>query len=313
VSTPDGLQQDSLQPDGLQQSEIAIIGRGVESVLRRLIRFLVGTISLTKLHELVNHIYVEELEEKLRRDEPGKAVTKSRMAMNTGLDTRVIARIQSSPGYKKSLVRESEFFRDFTPAAAFLHHWSTDPRFVDAETGMPRRLSVSGPGPSLEEMASTLKLPRGVTLKAVLRQLERSDLIDYDRGTETLTMRTDRYLPSPGKDREGALEIGFLAVCRLMDTVLGNLDEAVPEDQRLYQRVYWITRLPRQQRQAFRQKMVALLDEVEQQGYQQLKIMDQSFDTPSQLTAGFGLYLFEDPFEPMQDRAPQGRSGDSSK
>ena len=50
-------------------ANIAIIGRGVESVLRRLIRFLVGTISLTKLHELIDHIYVEEMEEKLRRAE----------------------------------------------------------------------------------------------------------------------------------------------------------------------------------------------------------------------------------------------------
>lgn len=300
-------------PDGLQQSEIAIIGRGVESVLRRLIRFLVGTISLTKLHELIDHIYVEEMEEKLRRDEPGKAVTKSKMAINTGLDTRVIARIQSSPGYKKSLVNEAEFFRDFTPAVAFLHHWSTDARFVDPETGLPRRLAVSGPTGSLEELAASLKLPRGVTVTAVLRQLERSDLIEHDRESDTITMRTDRYLPSPGKDREGALEIGFVAVSRLMDTVLGNLDEAVPEDQRLYQRVYWITRLPRQQRRAFRKKMVELLDEVERQGYDQLKVMDQTFDTPSQLTVGFGLYLFEDPFEWESVEDGQDRSRESSK
>ena len=301
--------------DGLQQSEIAIIGRGAESVLRRLIRFLVGRISLTKLHELIDHIYVEEMEEKLRRDEPSKAVTKSRMAMNTGLDTRVIARIQCSPGYKKSLVSEAEFFRDFTPAVAFLHHWSTDSRFVDADSGLPRRLAVSGPTGSLEELASTLKLPRGVTVKAVLRQLERSDLIEHDRATDTITMRTDRYLPSPSKDREGALEIGFVAVSRLMDTVLGNLDEAVPEDQRLYQRVYWITRLPRQQRLAFRKKMVELLDEVERQGYQQLKDMDQSFDTASQLSVGFGLYLFEDPFEweDSEGDGAQPRSAASSK
>ena len=253
------------------------------------------------------------MEEKLRRDEPGKAVTNSKMAMNTGLDTRVIARIQSSPGYKKSLVNEAEFFRDFTPAVAFLHHWSTDARFVDPETGLPRRLAVSGPKGSLEELASFLKLPRGVTVKAVLKQLERSDLIEHDRATDTITMRTDRYLPSPSKDREGALEIGFVAVSRLMDTVLGNLDEAVPEDQRLYQRVYWITRLPRQQRQVFRQKMVELLDEAEQRGYEQLKIMDQSFDTPSQLNVGFGLYLFEDPFEWEEMDPDQVRSAESSK
>jgi hypothetical protein len=184
---------------------------------------------------------------------------------------------------------------------------------VDPETGLPRRLAVSGSTGSLEELAGSLKLPRGVTVKAVLKQLERSDLIEHDPATDTITMRTDRYLPSPGKDREGALEIGFVAVSRLMDTVLGNLDEAVPEDQRLYQRVYWITRLPRQQREVFRRKMVALLDEAEQRGYEQLKIMDQPFDTPSQLNVGFGLYLFEDPFEWEEPDTAQGRSAESSK
>jgi hypothetical protein len=85
-----------------------------------------------------------------------------------------------------------------------------------------------------------------------------------------------------------------------MDTVLGNLEPGLPDDQRLYQRVYWINRLPRQQRQRFRKRLGALLDEVEKKGYAELERLDQPFDTPSQLSVGFGLYLFEDPFEPEE-------------
>ncbi len=280
--------------DPLQSSEVAIIGRGVESVLRRLIRFLAGVISLAKLHELIDFIYVEEMDEKLRREHPRRKVTLSTMALNTGLDTRVIRRIQDASGYKRGLLNEAEFFRDFTPAASFLHLWSTDARFVDPDTGLPRPLTVTGDSGSLEALAGLLKLPRGVTIKSVVDQLESSELIHHDRNTGVIEMRVDRYLPSPSKDREGALEIGFVAVSRLIDTVLGNLDPQRPDAERLYQRVYWINRLPRQQREAFRRKMAALLDGVEQAGYRQLEALDQDFDTPSQISAGFGLYLFED-------------------
>lgn len=283
--------------DPLQSSEVAIIGRGVESVLRRLIRFLAGVISLAKLHELIDFIYVEEMDEKLRREHPKRKATLSLMALNTGLDTRVINRIRHSSGYKRGLLNEAEFFRDFTPAASFLHRWSTDARFVDPDTGLPKPLTVTGETGSLEALAALLKLPRGVTIKSVVEQLERSELIHHDRERDIIEMRADRYLPSPSADREGALEIGFLAVSRLMDTVLGNLAPDLPDENRLYQRVYWINRLPPRQREAFREKMVKLLDEVEQAGYRQLESLDQPFDTPGQISAGFGLYLFEDPVE----------------
>jgi hypothetical protein len=287
--------------DTLQQSEVAIIGRGVESVLRRLIRFLAGVISLAKLHELIDFIYVEEMDEKLRRENPKRQVTLSAMAMNTGLDTRVINRITNSRGYRRGLLNEAEFFRDFTPAARFLHLWSTDERFVHPDTGLPRALTVRGKSGSLEEMAGLLKLPRGVTIKSIVDQLEGSELIHHDPETGSIRMRTERYLPSPSKDREGALEIGFLSVSRLIDTVLGNLNEKLPDEQRLYQRIYWTNRLPNQQRQVFREKMSALLDEAEQAGRQQLIDLEQSFDTPSQISAGFGLYLFEDAPDDAQE------------
>ena len=58
--------------------------------------------------------------------------------------------------------------------------------------------------------------------------------------------------------------------------------------------MYWINRLPRQQRRRFRKRLGSLLDEVEQAGYRELQSLDQPFDTPSQISAGFGLYLFED-------------------
>ncbi|KAA9130999.1 hypothetical protein F3N42_11665 [Marinihelvus fidelis] len=277
-----------------EESEVAIIGRGVEAVLRRLVRFLAGRISLTKLHELIDTLYVEELEEKLRRDHPGRQITLAMMALNTGLDTRVINRIRTSPGYRRSLVGEAEFFRNFTPAASFLHLWSTDTRFTDAETGQPQPLAIEGGDASIEALVNTLKLPRGVTVKSVLDQLELSGLVEIDHDAGIVSMRIDRYLPSPDKDREGALEIGFVAVSRLIDTVLGNMDPALSDEDRLFQRVYWIYRLPPHRLAGLRESLVRVLERAEKEGYETLSEYDQDVEAANHIAAGFGLYLFED-------------------
>lgn len=286
------------QREALNSSEVVVISRGVESVLRRLIRFLVGKISLAKLHELINFIYVEEVDEYLRRERPDRQVTLSTMALNTGLDTRVINRIRSSSNYKRGLTNDEEFYRDSTPAASFLHHWSTDARFTDPDTGLPKPLTITGETGSLEELATLLKLPRGVTIKSVAEQLERSELVHLDWERGTVEMRMDWYLPSPDKDREGALDAGFVAVGWLLETVLRNLSADSTPGERLYQRVFWINRLPRQQRAVFRERFVTLLEETEQEGRRLLQELDQPFDTPGRISVGFGLYLFEDPVEP---------------
>jgi len=46
--------------------DVAILTRAVENVFRKLIRMLVGKISLKKLQEMVQEIFVEEAEAKLQ-------------------------------------------------------------------------------------------------------------------------------------------------------------------------------------------------------------------------------------------------------
>ena len=47
--------------------EAAILTRAVENVFRKLIRLLVGRMSLTKLQEMIRIIFVEESELKLKK------------------------------------------------------------------------------------------------------------------------------------------------------------------------------------------------------------------------------------------------------
>ena len=64
--------------------DVAILTRAVENVFRKLVRFLVGRISLVKLQEMIRFIYVEESETKLRQERPNKDIplTKQSAARN---------------------------------------------------------------------------------------------------------------------------------------------------------------------------------------------------------------------------------------
>ena len=52
--------------------DVAILTLAVENVFRKLIRLLIGKISLKKLQEMVQVIFVEEAEANLRQERPGR-------------------------------------------------------------------------------------------------------------------------------------------------------------------------------------------------------------------------------------------------
>jgi len=51
--------------------DVAILTHAVEIVFRKLIRMLIGKISLKKLQEMIQIIFVEEAEAKLKLENPG--------------------------------------------------------------------------------------------------------------------------------------------------------------------------------------------------------------------------------------------------
>ena len=63
--------------------DAAILTRAVENVLRKLIRFLIGRISLVKLQEMIRFIYVEKAERKLKKERPDRNIPLTRLAILT--------------------------------------------------------------------------------------------------------------------------------------------------------------------------------------------------------------------------------------
>ena len=97
--------------------EADLLARAVENVLRKLIRVLVGRITLVKLQEMIRFIYVDETEKKLKSERPGKNVPLTRLALNTGLDTRTLTRVREKL-YGEEKPYGSQFLAELTPESA---------------------------------------------------------------------------------------------------------------------------------------------------------------------------------------------------
>ncbi len=276
----------------LKSQEVTALGAGVASVLRRLVRPLIGVMSLARLEEMLRLVFVEEAEKHLREEFPGRSVPVSQMALLTGLDTRQINKLRQHPGYRSEGERDGDFQSNMTPTTHLLDLWSTDPAYLD-EAGQPLALEVFGEHASLEALMKSSRFIRGVTPRSVADRLVLSGAATED-DSGRLHMVTEKFLPSASSDVEGAIEVGFHAIGRLVDTVIDNLEQLGSDDPRLYQRAYWTNRLAPHRREEFRERLIALMTDFEEQGTALLSDMEMKIESPSQRTAGFGLYEFED-------------------
>lgn len=277
----------------LTAQEINALGVGVETVLRRLIRPLLGSMSLERLEELLRLVFVEEAERHLRREFAGRSSPVSQMALLTGMDTRRLNRLRSGPAYGAEGERGGGFTSNMTPTTHLLDLWSTDPAYLDDDSGQPVTLPVVGPAPSLEALMKSSKFIRGVTPRSVADRLVLSGAAtEGDDGA--LRMVTEKFLPKASGDVEGAIEVGFHAIGRLVDTVITNLENIDRDAPRLYQRAYWTNRLAPHRQDEFRERLTALMSEFEDRATGVLADMEMNIESPSQVTGGFGLYYFED-------------------
>lgn len=273
--------------------EIATLTRSVENVLRKVIRFLVGRISLVKLQEMVRFIYVEEAEDQLRQENPNKNVPLTKLALVTGLDTRTLTRTRNHESYRKPFAQKSSFLREFTPAAAILDEWGSNARFVDPTSGKPLKLTLDQGENSFASLFSESIKARGVTQQSILDRLEDSGAIRHNESEGTVELLKQSYLPTHTADQLGAFEMGYAAAANLMETIVHNF-EAEEHTDKLYQRGVWTHRLPRSKRKELRGVLNGILESTEEKGREVLREFEQETGGPAQITAGISLFYFED-------------------
>jgi hypothetical protein len=274
--------------------DVAVLTYAVENVFRKLIRLLLGKISLKKLQEMIQVIFVEEAEAMLQRERPGKNVPLSTLAVMTGFDTRTLTRIKSEETYLKPFHEEQRFLSEITPECSVLDVWESHSRYRDPKTGMPAVLPMRGEAPSFESLVHEAVPTRGVTVSSFLQRLEASHSVNVDRAAQTVSMINKRFTPFGSKDQTQNARIGMAAVGNLVDTIAHNLKTTPGTGESFYQRGCWTNRLKQSDAERLRSLVKDFLEDTDEAARQLIRPFEQESPARDQVTAGISLFYFQE-------------------
>lgn len=277
----------------MRHQEAAVLTKAVENVCRKLIRFLIGRISLVKLQEIIRYIFIEEIENRLHKENPTKNISLTQLALLSGLDTRTLTKVRNNEKYRQPLHSESAFLDEFTPGASILDTWCSKAPYVDEEQGEPNELDISGSSNSFESLFNESTKSRGITYKSLMNRLIDSGAVELLEGKGKVKLITKTYIPSEANDNLGSIEMGFSAIGNMIDTVTKNIDSPVDEE-RLYQRGTWTLRLNKESQAELRSELKALLKETDLKARKIIESKEDKYSSPEHITAGVSLFYFEE-------------------
>lgn len=270
--------------------EASLLARAVENVFRKLIRFLVGRISLVKLQEMLRHIYVEETELKLQAECPGKNVPLTRLALSTGLDTRALVQIRERVQLGEPRFQQ-QFLSELTPESAVVEAWASRIRLSPAGTDSSV-LDFGSEDAGFESLVRATVPMRGLTTQSILQRLVATRSVEQDREKKKLRLLVDHFSPYLSQDEPNILNAAFSAISNLISTLEHNV--SCPPEEKLFQRQTWTFRLDPADQADFQQAMRAMLERFEKEALQKIEPWEQDAFAPGLVTAGAGFYYFEE-------------------
>lgn len=274
--------------------DAAILTKAVENVFRKLIRFLVGRISLVKLQEMIRFIFVEEAEDKIKKESPNKNVPLTKLALLSGIDTRTLIKVRNSVGYRQPLYQESNFLNEFTPGATILDAWSSRAPYIEVESGEAKSLKITGSKGSFEALFSECIRGRGVTYKSLLHRLIESGSVSIDKKLGTVRLLKKAYLPVDPSDQLGSIQMGFSAIGNMLDTVIHNVESLETGKEKLFQQGAWTYRLSPRNRAEIRNDLRHLLDETDRKAREIICKYEENQMYSKCITSGVSLFYFEE-------------------
>lgn len=264
--------------------EADLLARAVENVFRKLIRFLVGRMSLVKLQEMIRFIYIDEAEKKLQAERPGKNVPLTRLGLLTGLDTRTLTRVREQL-YQGEPQYEPKFLSELTPESAVVEAWA------HLKPGR-RVLKYGREGQGFEKLVRSTIPTRGITIQSIIKRLVDTQSVEQDKENRTLTLLVDHYSPYLSDDEPNMINAAFSAIANLIATIEYNVTG--DRNDRLFQRQAWTFRLAPDDRAGFRGAMRKLLEDYEKKAMRKIEPWEQAGYAEGLVTAGVGLYYFEE-------------------
>ncbi|MFV1977332.1 MAG: DUF6502 family protein [Candidatus Scalindua sp.] len=273
--------------------DFAILTRAVEHVFRNLIRMLIGRMSLKKLLEMIQIIFIEEAESKLGREAPGKNVSLTKLGSLTDLDTRTLTKIRSSYDPGKPIHLDSSFLKGFTPGFKVLDLWMNEKKYMDGNTNKPIPLRFGGKGITFEKLVEEAVSARGVTARSMLERLLENNFVQIDPRNEHIELVKEDYIFLSNEELD-MIDIGFSAIASLATTVSHNIKNAESETLRFYQRGCWTYRLNRKNQNEFRNAMLNFLHEIDKKAKDAIFPFEDNNELSDQLTAGISMFYFEE-------------------
>jgi hypothetical protein len=276
-----------------QIREAAVLTRAVENVFRKLIRMLIGRISLKKLQELIQIIFVEETEAKLKRETPGKNVALADLALLTGVDTRTIKKTRKYIATSKPIHQENTFFDGFMPMFKIFDLWMNDEKFFDLNLVSPRVLKVDGEQGSFSQLVKLAMQSRGLSAQLVLKRLQEIGVISMDSsaGTVRLVQENNIFI---SKDELDSLEVGFTAIGNLADTVHHNILSNLNSEMKYYQRGSWDFQFDQEKMSYIRKTISSFLSKTDSEARKLIDSLSEPQLQKGQVTAGISMFYFEE-------------------
>jgi hypothetical protein len=273
--------------------DVAILTRSIEIIFRRLIRMLIGKMSLKKLQEMIQIIFIEETEAKLKKESPGKGVALGDIALQTGFDTRTIKKIRTYIARSKPIHQDDTFLDGFMPLFKVFDLWMNDARFFDSRTGKPRRLNIEGDEKSFSELVKLAIQSRGLTAQAVLKRLKEIDVVDFDASTGSVVLKQEDNV-FISKDDMDLLEVGLTAIGNLAGTVSHNIENHLNEDARYFQRGSWNYQFNPENIDRVRSTIHRYLRKMDAQSRNLISSLAETESQKGQVTAGISMFYFEE-------------------
>jgi hypothetical protein len=266
-----------------QQDDAKSITHFLSRVFRKVVRLVIGSVSLPALIDILKAIYVEEAQKKLLRE--GAKPTKSAIALITGLDTRVVTNLLAQN--LDSTIQN----QNVNPEHALIDMWTSDPFFLDTDSGQPAKLPIVGRGRTFQTLV-VRAIGRNITVKTVISRLLASDNIRViQEDVEKVELLSELYSPV-SDDRAKQTEVGLIEASRVLSAVIHNMSS--DPNVRVPQQGRWTYRLSQDRYQEFRARVRELLGRQIKEGELLLEEFEEPTKQPGQMTVGIGWYQWRD-------------------
>lgn len=254
----------------------------IERLLRPFIRLFVGRVSCDFMVRMLKRLYIEEAKRWIEQRDDGR-VTKSKLALLTGLDARTIASIEERDAEDEDIQSRAVFAE-----ACVLYHWTENPEYQD-EGGNPAVLQILGRPRTFQTLVSPL-VGRSVTAKTVLQRLIDSGNVEVVDDTHVRLL--DPHYQPVQRSEATVLNSGSWSLSRLFETIENNL-KADEKDNRLLQQDRYSISIPIENvpgvRAALRNVLLRHIKEIE------AVLEEHESEQETGATLGVGWFVFQHP------------------